>query len=243
MNFLDIAQKISDAQDGDTITTLEGSNLSQDVRRIKEHINQAYNVVKLALGIRNENAEATSSITTVAGQESYSFPTGILTIQQLKFENDFPLKLLPWPEFEREKSDYLYDYVPFNSCPYAVAIYQRKVWMYPIPDGAYTISVRGLETLVELELDTDEPDLPREFHRVIKELALYYEMAYENNPKAGELILDGGGNMTGMGGQAATAAGMFNIVKKTFRQHSEIPPRMRSIHEINRTDIYRRWYK
>jgi hypothetical protein len=240
MNFLQIAQEISDAQDGNDITTLEGtySGLGQETRRLKANINKAYNRVKLALGIKNESAEMTGSITTVAGQESYAFPTGMLTVQQVRYVNDLPMRIMQWDDYERQKSDFLLEYVPINSSPYLCAIYQRKIWLFPQPDRSYTLSVRGLKTLTELSLDADVPDMPEEFHRVVKEFALYYEMKYENNPQAGVLIVGEGGKMSGQGGQAADAVDMFELVKKTYRQHYETPPRMKSIHE---TYVRERW--
>jgi len=241
MNFLQIAQEIADAQDGNTITTLEDmfSSLPQEVRRLKANINKAYNVVKLALGIRNENAEIVGTIQTVAGQESYAFPAGMLTVQQVRYVNNLPMLIVPWDEYERTKSDFLLEYVPINSSPYTCSIYQRKIWFFPQPDSSYAISVRGLKTLTELALNTDVPDLPDEFHRVIREFALYYEMKYENNPQAGNLVTGEGGKMAGQGGQAADAVGMFELVKKTFRQHNEISPRMKSIHETQRRERWR----
>jgi len=249
--LLQIAQDVIDCQDGDAITTIGGtiltpvdiSTLPQQKRRLKRHINKAMNVVKLALGIKNESAEFETTLTTVPNQESYPFPTGMLTIEQVKFSNDFPLAIIPWDDYERFKSDYILQYIPINSNPYNCTIYQRQIWFFPLPNQAYTFAIRGLATLVELALDTDEPPFPEEFHRVIKEFALYYEMKYENNPNAGDLVVGMGGNMQGQGGQAAEAVLMFELVKKTFRQHFAQGPRIKSIHELQYHDFWRRYYK
>ena len=110
MNFLQLCQYVADNSDQTrpvTVYNANLSNLSRGVRRIRNHVNRAYTLIKHALGMKNEYVETTSSISTIGGTESYDFPTGILTIQQLSVSNDPPLRILPWTEFERFKSDTL----------------------------------------------------------------------------------------------------------------------------------------
>ncbi len=241
MNFLQIAQFVSDQQDGERLSTVYNPDqgmLSQTVRRLRDNVNRAYNLVKLALGWRNENAETTFTITTAANTESYNIPSGVLTVSQLKIGTDPPVRMLPWPEYEIYKSDtYL---ILVTGYPDVAAIYGRKVYFYPVPDTAYTVDCRGYETLTRLNLDEDEPDLPADFHQVIAEIALYYEMVYENNPGAGLLVTDAAGNLQGQGGQAANAVLMFNTIKKNFRAHFIEAPRMRSPLEQRRLNSLRR---
>lgn len=241
MNFLEIANYCIDQLDGDRVSTVYNANLSnldQETRRLRQNINKAYTMVKLALGIKNENAETTFTITTVVGQEEYSIPSGILRVQQLQFANDPPIRIYPWPEFERYKADTLV--ITDTGSPYLASFYNKKVYLYPVPDSAYTLYGRGIETLTVLDQDADEPDLPAEFHQCIADFALYFEMLYENNPQAGILIVQENGSMNAQGGQAAHALMMFRMIRNNSKMHQEEPPRMIAASEMRQIDRVRR---
>lgn len=220
MNLLQMAGEIADQLDIDPPSTMEG-DLDQEYRRIKSDINLAYNTIKLDLGFKDESAETVTTLTTVAGQESYNFPSGLTAIHQLQTNIDPPLRIVPWTEFERYKSDSLI--IEYHSFPDVAAIYGRKIYFYPIPDTAYTFNVRGKKAFAELVNDDDEPDLPDEMHRVIRELALFYSMDYENNPRAQS--------------QHARAMQMLQLAKLNLRQHFEEPARIirdAELRQINR---------
>lgn len=241
MNFLEIANYCIDQMDGDRVSTVYNDNLSnldQEVRRLRQNINKAYTMVKLALGIKNENAETTFTLTTVSGQDSYSIPSGVLRIQQLQYGSEPPIRIVPWNEFERYKADTFV--ITDTGAPYLACFYNKKVWLYPVPDASYTLNGRGLETLTRLSQDDDEPDLPEEFHQCIADFALYFEMVYENNPQAGVLLVQENGAMTAQGGQAAQALAMFRMVRNNSKAHQEEPPRMISQYEMRQIDRTRR---
>lgn len=233
MNFLQIAQYLADQLDGDypsTIFNADLGQLSQTVRRYRENINTAYNMVLLSLNRTNENRETITTFATVDGTESYNIPASLLVVDQLKIGTDPPLNLLPWPEYERFKSD-TYLIVTTSGYPSIASFYQRKIWLYPTPDAAVTVTVRGQELMTELDADADEPDLPADFHRAIAELALYYEMDYEGNPRAGQLNVQENGSMQASGGQAARALAMLKLARNNSRNHAITAPRLVSPRE------------
>ena len=241
MNFLEIANYISDQQDGDRLSTVYNADLGtldQSVRRVRDNINRAYTLIKLALGTRNENAETSFTLTTTAGVEYVAIPAGVLTVLQLQYDNDPPMRLIPWTEYERYKADTLV--ITDEGSPDVASIYQRRVYFYPAPDGVYTINGRGLETLTRLSADADEPDLPAEFHQAIADLALHFEMAYEGNPAAGILLTQENGSLQAQGGQAAVAVTLFNAAKRNFRSHGTEPPRMIGTQEMSKMNHLRR---
>lgn len=223
MNLLEMAGEIADQIDLDPPQTMEG-DIDQEYRRIKSDINLAYNTVKLELGYKDESAEHVTTLTTVAGQEAYSFPTSLTAIHQLQTNLDPPLRIVPWTEFERYKAgELLVDYQSFPDC---CAIYGRKIYFYPVPDTAYTFNVRGKKAFAELNEDDESPDLPEEMHRVVRELALYYTMDYENNPRAQS--------------QQARALEMVRLAKLNFRQHFEEPARIIPNAELRQFNRVRR---
>lgn len=237
MEFLEICQNISDQLDGDDIGTVVG-DVSQSVRRLRENVNRGYNTIWLALGKQNESRETSTSFSTSANTESYNIPSGILSVDQLKYGTDLPIKIIPWPEYERYKADLWAE--TFTGYPDVASIYQRKIWLYPTPDEAFTIQVRGQQSFAEMVNDDDSPDLESDFHRVIQEMALYFEMDYEGNPRAGTLIVSESGGLSAQGGQAAVAVNMFKLVRQNQRAHYEEPARRIGPDEMRRYSQNRR---
>jgi hypothetical protein len=180
MDFLEIANELADELDLDQITTLEGTGVSDEVRRIRKHINHAYNYVWLKLNPKNEYAETETSFTTTANQAYVSIPVGILGVDMVWFGNDPPLKLIPPKEFKYNTSQVIT--VTDTGYPTSASIYQRRIYFYPVPDSAYAGSLRGKGGFTDLTLDEDEPLLDSSLHRVIVQWALYFQMKYENNP-------------------------------------------------------------
>jgi len=241
MNLLQICQYIADQNDGTrpaTVYNADPTLVSRTIRRWRGHVNSAYTMIKQALGIRNEYAETETTLTITANTEAYSIPVGILTVQELQVATDPPIRILPWTEYERYKSDALT--IVVMGSPEVASIYNRKIHFYPTPDGGYTVNVRGLGSLVSLDLDEDEPVLGEEFHQAIADLALYFEMAYENNPQSGLLAVSENGELQGQGGQAAKAVAMYRMAKKNIRNHMEDSPRMISRAEMARINQNRR---
>lgn len=240
-SFLQIARNLSDRIDGSSLTTIYNSDvtaLSQTVRRYREHINLAYNMVKLALNRTDEYRQTSTTFTTVSGTESYIIPSDILNIDQVQIGTDPPLDVIPWGEYETYKRQFLT--VTDTGYPSVCAIYERQIWFYPTPDAVMTVNIRGQEILADLDLDTDEPDLPEEYHRVIQELAIHLEMLYEGNPNAGVLSAGENGALVGQGGQAAIAVNLFNLVRRNSGDHIQQSPRRMSRYEAQNKNALRR---
>lgn len=241
MNFLTIAQNMADRFDEtrpDTIFNADLGTLSQTRRRYRDHINLAYTMVLLALNRANEYRQTSTTLSLVAGTESYSIPAGVLNIDQVQVGTDPPMDIIPWPEYETYKRQFLM--VTDTGYPTVCSIYQRKIWFYPTPDEALTANLRGQETMTELNQDTDEPDLPTDFHRVIQEIAIALEMAYEGNAAAGMFAVAENGTLQGQGGQAAVAVNLFNLVRRNSGDHFAVAPRMQSRYEPQNKNQLRR---
>jgi len=224
LTLLQIAGLMADELDIDQPTTLQGS-ISAEYRRMKNNINRAYNLIRMKLNKKNENAETTGTITTVAGQEAYDFPDGMLKIYALVAAGDsVTIEMFQWTDYLDYKADTLT--ITENGSPDRATIYQRKVYFYPIPDTSYTITAYGYESLVDLSADDDEPDLPGEFHRCIFELALFYQMSYENNPRAGD--------------QQFIAKEAFDAVKANMKGSWTDAPRIKGAHERQNLNYTRR---
>jgi hypothetical protein len=223
MNFLTICQNVADQLDGGTIATVEGT-LTRKVRRLKENVNRAYNTVWLALAKSNESREYNTTFTTTANTEAYDIPASLLSVDQLKIGSDLPLRIVPWPEYERYKADTFA--VTLTGDPIVASIYNRDIYLWPVPDASTTVNVRGQRGFTEMDEDADEPMLEDDFHRVIQELALYFEMDYEGNPRATS--------------QYAIADNMLKLVRNNQRAHYEEAPRRIGPQELRRMNIERR---
>jgi len=223
MNFLTICQNVADALDGGTIATIEGT-LGRKARRLKENVNRAYNTVWLALGKQNESREYTTTFTTAANTETYNIPASLLSVDEIKMGSDLPLRIVPWPEYSRYKADTFA--VTLTGDPIVASIYERNIYLWPVPDASSTVNVRGQRAFADMDEDDDTPMLEDDFHRVIQEYALYYEMEYEGNPRAGA--------------QASIAQNMLQLVRNNQRAHYEEPPRRIGPQELRRMNIERR---
>jgi hypothetical protein len=216
--FLQIAQNLADRVDGTRPSTIYNANLDnldQTTRRWRNFINKAYKRVWLTMHRDNEYRETETTATTVANTEYIAIPAGITNIDQVKFANEPPIDLMAWPRFERFKEDIYYETV--NGSPTAASIYQRRLYFYPVPDAAYTVYIRGQETFTALDADTDTPDIADEFHDVIEEIAVLYEMAYEGDIAGQQLKME--------------TEQWLKLVKNNSRSHASQPPKTMSRRE------------
>jgi hypothetical protein len=239
--FLQIAQNMADRLDRDRPTTIYNADLSllsQTIRRYREHINTAYNMVKLGLNRTDEYRQTSTTLSLVSGTESYAIPATVLNLDQVQIGTDPPLDIIPWPEYETYKRQFLV--VTDTGYPTVCSIYQRKLWFYPTPDQNMTANLRGQESFSALDADADTPDLPADYHRVIQEIAIYLEMLYKGSESAGLLVVSGSGQMTAQGGQAATAVNLFNLVRNNSGDHFQQPPRMMNRYETQNKNALRR---
>lgn len=239
--FLQIANRMADRLDDSQFTTIynaDTSTLNAVQRRYREHINLAYTMVKLHLGRTDEYKESTTTISLVSGTESYSIPSTLLNIDHVQIGTDPPLTIIAADEYETYKRQFLT--VTDTGYPTVCTIYERKVWFYPTPDEAFTANVRGQELITDLDLDTDEPDLPSDVHRAIQEIAIAIEMQYQGDPAAGSLAVAENGGLMGQGGQAAIAVNLLNLSRRNINKHKRDNPRMRNRYESRNKEGLRR---
>jgi hypothetical protein len=105
------------------------------------------------------------------------------------------------------------------------------VHLFPTPDAAATVTVKGNETFTPLALDADTFDLPIEAQYAIKDMAIYYLMEYDNDPRTGQLMVTSGGALQATGGQAAKALLSMNKAKGAMGDHYSTPPKRVSVYE------------
>jgi hypothetical protein len=178
--LLEYCEQLSRKLDYDEPSTLQGT-IDDEHTRMVDDINRAYKLIWNKINKKNEDAETSGTITLVAGIEAYSFPAGMLTIEQVRQSDQaVPITLVPWPEYEKYK--YGISTVVDVGQPAFASIFNRQLYIYPVPDTAGTLNVRGKQGFTALSADASEPDLQDEFHDPIFELAYYYQMVYEGDP-------------------------------------------------------------
>lgn len=222
LTFLEMAKQLADEIDLTQPSTLQGS-VSTQVRRIKNHINRAYNYVWMQLNPFNEEAQASTTANTVANQDYISIPATLNSVDEVQYGNEPPMIITPWNEFQQMRGDYLI--VTVTGAPHRASIYQRRIYLYPTPDAAYTLTIRGKAVLTELSADADEPALRDDFHRVIFEWALYFLMLYENNP------------MLAVQQQVAQQA--LQMAKNNTANHNELAPYVKLEGELQESGFWR----
>lgn len=96
-------------------------------------------------------AEATAS--TVDGTQAYAVPTDLIEIDTLTLTTgDFriPLKRRPWAWMRRNDLD-----TSLTGRSSNWAYYADQIWLYPIPDAVYTLTISYLKRLSALSDMTD----------------------------------------------------------------------------------------
>jgi hypothetical protein len=154
------------------------------VVRLARFVNKAYAWVWLKLFPQNQDAEAETTVNTVAGQNWVTAPYGNIT--QVKTDANRILNLLPWHEFELNYRRNTLQELQ-TGFPGACAVYMRRLYFYPAPDNVYPVTVRGNASLTALALDADVPDLPEEWHDLIVSRAVYEEALYNRDFQLAQL--------------------------------------------------------
>lgn len=222
MNFLELVQKVCRETDVQAPTGL--TNPSNNVQRIMDFVNEAYNFIWLELGNRNEDAESETVATLAGGSSTYSAPYNQITM--VAWGNDPPLRILPWLEFEanyKRASILAVD----MAYPGVCSIHNRTIHFYPKPSEAATITIRGRQSFFPLSEDTSEPDLQEDYHTLIKAFAVGLAYKYDHDLEAYQM-------------QAQYVAEYLSKVRRQMRAHWGIPPRVMTEEEFLPYDIYGR---
>lgn len=132
-----------------------------------------------------------NTLTTSAGVQSYNFgtddatrnaafPYALLSITDVRGENNSlrPVAHQPTRAAFRQTS-------PQSSRPFAFSEFGESIYLWPIPDAAYPISVAGYRLPVDWVAAGagSEPDCPAEFHEVIAYWALARGFAMQSDPE------------------------------------------------------------
>lgn len=131
------------------------------------YLNRQYWELQEKFDFREE--EVTETFTTVAGIKEYSDPTDTdalksLAIEDLTLSQHTPLRPMTpdvyYTEFRDVESEY--------GMPEYYVRSGKGIILWPTPDDAYTITRRRRQTLDDLVLVGDSPELPRAWHEIIE---------------------------------------------------------------------------
>jgi hypothetical protein len=127
--------------------------------------------------------EASETITTVAGTDTYSVAADWMRTQELKPSADYPLERRSIIDIDSEW--------PFGDTgrPQVYAINKGQIVLRPIPAQVDTITHRYIKTQADLT-GTDTPALPAQFHTAIVELATYIALKRSRDDARGAAALD-----------------------------------------------------
>lgn len=132
-------------------------NRSDLTTQINRAINRAINHYKKQRFWFNES---TDTFSTVVDQESYGSADGVATdiveIDEAKITISSSVK----PTLTKQTFQYIQEmnYGNFSSQPTDYAIFQNKIWLYPIPNQVWTITLYYQKSYSDLSADADEND-------------------------------------------------------------------------------------
>lgn len=159
MNFLEIVNEVLNELDTPTVTTLSGATgLTKRVMNwVNRTLSDLYN--------RSNDwsfREASGSLTTVVGIESYSLAATV-DVDSLKTvvlrDTKMPLTYVDYEDWERLGT--------VSGLPGCYTLFQNQLLLSPKPNKAYTLDYRFQVKLTKLVNDTDTPMIPDKWHHVI----------------------------------------------------------------------------
>ncbi len=115
--------------------------------------------------------EGESTASTVASQQAYAMPTDFLEGDALTLTQSgirYVLKRRPWPWMRGHNID-----TGTTARPRDWSYYADQIWLYPIPDAVYTLTVSYLQRLSALSAYTDTNDWMVHGEELIRERAKY----------------------------------------------------------------------
>ena len=227
MDFLTLVKKVGSLTDVETSSLVTLTNATRQIDRLKTHVNNAYNFVWLALHPKNEDAESSATVATVPNQDYVNIP--FPQVNMVANGNNAPYRILPWLEFEVnfKRNGTINETPVLYGEPNVCSIYQKRLYLYPTPDSAYSLTVRGNLDFVELSADGDTPLLQDQFHLVIQMFAIAEALKYQGDPLFQQ--------------SQADAQAMLAVVRKNMRGHQGMPPSIMTEDEYELAN-YRRYY-
>lgn len=167
------------------------AQVRQNIGDIDIYINQA----RVQIALSSESIRQPAELALVAGQQSYAFssmtfvaaPTitvglaGVANVRGARFQipgaGQRRLQTRAW---ERFSLFYLSVSVPQTGVPTIWARLQPglngTIWVAPIPDGPYTLSIDAVAYPLALAVDTDAEALPQPWTDAVPFLAAYFAL-------------------------------------------------------------------
>ncbi len=115
--------------------------------------------------------EGESTAATVASQQAYAMPADFLEADALTVTRSgirYPLKRRPWTWLRRQDID-----GSLETLPKSWAYFADQIWLYPIPDQVYTLTVSFLKRLAVLSARADTNAWMTHGEELIRERAKY----------------------------------------------------------------------
>lgn len=108
--------------------------------------------------------EATATVVTVAGIESYSVPTDFYLARRIEIQSVAGsatnwINLLPYSLDLRRPGDPL-NSVTLTSTPSGFYVFNNRVYFIPVPDSAYTSTLYYFKNAAQSTQDSDTPSYP-----------------------------------------------------------------------------------
>lgn len=153
-----------------SFTTLSDTNETQD---IAADIQQAYDEVHLIFPPALSHRIQHGSITTIASTRTYTLTndTPVHNVVQGSFQVNGQPMFTATPEFMKQLDP---DYLTVTGTPaYVYGEAGNAVGVYPVPDGAYTLSYLYGADPAPVELPTDTFALPDSWLRYVEKRARY----------------------------------------------------------------------
>lgn len=128
--------------------------------------------------------QSSTTFNTVASTASYALSTIAADLQQLTSlritspdNNERWLQPMTAEDFDRFIADPTSE---SEGSPEKYYLWNDTVYLYPIPDDAYTIAVRYIKTPTTVE-SGDQPDIPEEYQEILTLGTLYRAMQINDN--------------------------------------------------------------
>lgn len=139
---------------------------------VKIWINEAQRDVCLRADLSTQFT--TSTITTTAGTQGYALPSNYARLGEKG-----NLSIPTYDEIlnELEDQDDFDDTTPSSGKPTSYIIIGATLYLYPTPDAVYSLTLRYYKLPADLVNNTDEPEIPEQYHHLLEHYA--QRKAYE----------------------------------------------------------------
>lgn len=157
MNLGDIVYRVRRAIEG--VVAPQGLDTLLDIT--DEDIRLWANSGQLDIMRSTENIKATATIPSVLGQESYTLPVGLLTLERVTFDGK---QLFKSTVQEIDDIDPSKDATETTGTPSRYAVWGTDLLLYARPGRVADIDLLYTKLPTELVLASDVPEIPVQYH-------------------------------------------------------------------------------